>query len=374
MSGYAVVFILVSLVCTAAEIQDGTHGRSLYRLVRPENWNGRLVVYAHGQVSRKDPVMLPTEADLITGLLVPQGIAVAFSSFSENGWAIGDGTDKTRQLISTFAKKFGKPTKTYAVGTSMGGLIAIKLVEKDPGLFAGALAICPASGGTKKFFYYAAHVRAVFDAVYPGVLPGTAAYVNTTVDVLEKAIAAMTLDPSGALVIAAVDQTPVPYSTPTESETAFVEGPSMGGLLQSIAAALVVNAGASVELLPFTKGSYFDNHKTVYTSSLLPEVKLDALNREVKRFRASKRALWQMKKYYEPSGNLRLPMLALSVSRDPVVPAFHEVIYAAKVKRSDYFVQRQVTGYGHCNFSPLQLATAFTDLVSWAEAGVRPAA
>ena len=45
------------------QIIDGQFGPgALYRLVRPANWNGRLFLYAHGFVSRSEPVTLPPEA------------------------------------------------------------------------------------------------------------------------------------------------------------------------------------------------------------------------------------------------------------------------------------------------------------------------
>src|SRR5215217_940400 len=61
---------------------DGQSGPgALYRLVRPANWNGRLFLYAHRAVAKTAPDALPSEADLILGLLAPQGFTVAVSRF-----------------------------------------------------------------------------------------------------------------------------------------------------------------------------------------------------------------------------------------------------------------------------------------------------
>jgi hypothetical protein len=65
----------------------------------------------------------------------------------------------------------------------------------------------------------------------------------------------------------------------------------------------------------------------------------------------------------------------LSTSRDPVVPGFHQESYLNRVAaagQSDWLVQRTVDRYGHCNFTPAELAAAFTDLVAWVEFGVKP--
>ena len=87
----------------ADEVVNGRLGPgALYRLVRPTNWNGSLLLYAHGYVPGSDPVALPAEADLFVSLLVPQGFAIAFSSYSENGWAVKDGAQRTHQLLGIF--------------------------------------------------------------------------------------------------------------------------------------------------------------------------------------------------------------------------------------------------------------------------------
>jgi hypothetical protein len=36
-------------------------------------------------------------------------------------------------------------------------------------------------------------------------------------------------------------------------------------------------------------------------------------------------------------------------------------------------VQRAIRGVGHCDFTPTELVTAFTDLVTWVQQGARPA-
>ncbi len=113
---------------------------ALYRLVRPTNWNGSLLLYAHGYVPGSGPVALPAEADLFVSLLVPQGFAIAFSSYSENGWAVKDGAQRTHQLLGIFTSRFGSPTRVYIGGASMGGLITIELLERIPASLPGR---CP---------------------------------------------------------------------------------------------------------------------------------------------------------------------------------------------------------------------------------------
>ena len=351
----------------ADEVVDGRFGPgALYRLVRPTNWNGSLLLYAHGFVPKSAPVALPPEADLIVSLLAPQGFAVAFSSFSENGWAVKDGSQRTHQLLGIFTSKFGSPRNVYIGGASMGGLITIKLLEQYPGAFVGALPVCAVAGGARQQFDYQGHTRALFDVFYPGILPGSAGAVPPGTDVANAivlpAIAAMS-NPGGAFAIASINQTPVPFSSPAE-------------LLESIVTALAGHAGSFNDLVPELHGKrYFDNRDVLYTGAL-PAPHLAVINASVGRFDASPSALNYLDHYYTPSGVLQIPMVMLSTSRDPVAPGFHQTSYrnlVATSSHSDLLVQRSINRYGHCVFTPAELATAFTDLVGWVEFGIKPA-
>jgi len=308
---------------------------------------------------------------LIIGLLAPQGFAVAFTSFSENGWAVKDGAQRTHQLLRIFTSKFGPPAQVFIAGASLGGLITIKLVEQYPDAFVGALPVCAVAGGSRLQFDYYGNTRDLFDFFYPGVLPGNAGSVPAGIDVnsaiVAPAIAAMTSNPTGAFEIAAIDQTPVPFANPPE-------------LLQSIATALGGNASSYSDFVPdFPAKPYFDNRNVTYTSAVLPAPLLAAINANVGRFDAAPSALNYMNQYYKPTGNLQVPMLMLSTLRDPIAPGFHQISYRNTVTaagHSDLLVQRSVSGtnngYGHCTFTPQELATAFSDLVGWVEFGIKP--
>jgi pimeloyl-ACP methyl ester carboxylesterase len=352
----------------ADEVVDGQFGPgALYRLVRPTAWNGSLVVYAHGYVAPDQPVAITADANMVIDLLAPQGFAVAVSSFSENGWVVKDGAQRTHQLLGLFTSKFGRPTSVYVGGGSMGGLIAIKLVETYPGAYAGALAACAVSGGTQRLFDYHAHARALFDFYYPNILPGSAgelpAGTDITQDIALPALVAITANPLPAFLMAQIDQTPFPFTTPAE-------------LLESIVAALVGNAGDLAQFRSLPSGHpYFDNRGTNYSSQTLPAPVVAAINAGVERFDASPSALQAFEQNYEPSGDLRIPMLMLSHARDPVAPGFNQAAYAAAVAAngaSDFLVGRQVPGFGHCDFTPQQLQSALSDLVLWVQLGIKP--
>jgi hypothetical protein len=75
------------------------------------------------------------------------------------------------------------------------------------------------------------------------------------------------------------------------------------------------------------------------------------------------------------NGTPPVPVLTLHDLGDLFVPFSMEQVYARRVAAaglSDLVVQRAIRGVGHCDFTPTELVTGFTDLVRWVEAGVHP--
>ena len=346
---------------------DGTLDGSVYRLFRPANWNGRLLLYAHGTVRPNNPIALPAEGQAVILLAALESTATAFSSFRENGWAVKDGGQRTEQLRGIFVSQFGVPTHTYIAGGSQGGLIATMLAEQHPALYTGALALCAPNAGATANSAYVGNARTLFDYFYPGVLPGNTASLPPDVDVdqdiVAPAVAAMTADPSGAAAIAHVDQTPVPGVTPDE-------------VVAAVGTALFYHGLLLDNLLDHTHDhAIFDNAATVYSGTLPPE-RLAAINGGVARYAGSPSGENYVQHYYDPTGQLRIPLLSIYNTRDPDVPLFNHIAYRARVAAagaSTFLVERPVEGFGHCNFGPFDVIAAFQDLVRWAELGVRPA-
>jgi hypothetical protein len=64
--------------------------------------------------------------------------------------------------------------------------------------------------------------------------------------------------------------------------------------------------------------SFFDNASIQYTSALMPPELLADLNSRVERHQRAPDAGAYLENYYEPSGQLLIPVLALHTTRDPV--------------------------------------------------------
>jgi pimeloyl-ACP methyl ester carboxylesterase len=351
----------------AREIR-GRIGRSFYALYRPAQWNGDLVLYAHGFTAPTAPVALPTGefADQARDLLLSRGFAVAFSSFSENGYAVKDGAQRTEELTALFRARLGRPKRVFLVGLSLGGQIVQMLAEQYPRRYAGAVTFSGVLGGTRRELDYVATVRVLFDYFYPGVLPGDLLHLPKGLDldrdVIGPAVAAMAAHPERAFALSQIAQAPVPFADGNE-------------LVGSIVQALVLQAIELEDLLRRTRGqSFFDNQKTVYAGPLPPELLAD-LNARVARHRSGPEAERFMERYYEPTGRLRIPLLALHATRDPVVPYFHEEVYRDRVAaagRAGMLEQRVQDRYGHSGFGAEEIVAAFEGLVEWVDGARKP--
>ena len=150
---------------------------AIYRICLPAaNWNGDLIIYAHGYVSPGlpiaiPPLTLPGAFGTIDTFLTAQGYAFATTSYHRNGLAMVEGVDDLVDLANLFVEKHGLPNRTILLGVSEGGAIAVLALERHPSVFDGALAGCGPYGSFQEQVDYFGDFRVVFDYFFPGVLP-----------------------------------------------------------------------------------------------------------------------------------------------------------------------------------------------------------
>jgi len=102
----------------------------------------------------------------------------------------------------------------------------------------------------------------------------------------------------------------------------------------------------------------------------------DEVNAGIARYQATRDAEAFLARAYEPRGTIRVPVLTLHGTRDPVVPIFHEALLAQRAAErgnSQYLLQQTRDGFGHVVFPPDAIPQAFLDLVTWVTTGSRPA-
>ncbi|ONI77286.1 hypothetical protein ALI144C_35095 [Actinosynnema sp. ALI-1.44] len=148
----AVVACLLALTApaTAAQPQHrshtGTIGGVKYRVEVPPNWNGTLLLYSHGMYVepwRLPVTMLANRMEDTPEWLLRNGFALAASEFEGYfGYVVEPALRDQIALLDWFERNVGKPRRTIATGSSMGGGIATLLAERNPRRFDGVLAMC----------------------------------------------------------------------------------------------------------------------------------------------------------------------------------------------------------------------------------------
>ena len=354
-----------------AEITGSTGPGALYGLYKPPDWNRKVVYIGHGFIDAAQPVALPVGDSIpfVRDQLGALGYAVAYTSFSENGYAFADGVRRLRQLRGLVASNFGPATKHYLLGYSLGAQVAQALAENNPDEYNGALLACGVVGGTTFHFSYLGDIRNLFDFFYPNVLPGGVDWmppgINPYTVIPPLVIAAVSANPTGLGVIMQLRQTPLP-------------GSNMNEIVKSLITALVWHARGVDDLLNRVHGNLpYDNVQTIYSSAnpALAGV-LAGVNATIARYDATDDAVAWALRNYEPSGAIRFPVVTLHTTMDESVPFGHEARYAGIVNTagsSNWLVQRSINRYGHCRFNVAEVVATFGDLANWVENGVKPA-
>src|SRR5215813_15515469 len=104
-----------------------------YRIRVPEVWNGTLLIFAHGyrdkadhpgEVDNRNADVAPSAA--LEAPLLAQGLALAGSAFKDNGWAVGDAIQDTKNLVVFFRENVAQPQRTIIVAASLGTFVGYK--------------------------------------------------------------------------------------------------------------------------------------------------------------------------------------------------------------------------------------------------------
>jgi pimeloyl-ACP methyl ester carboxylesterase len=324
-------------------------------------WNGQLVVYAHGYVAPHEEVALPAgELGRFPGvieLLLSQGYAFATTSYSKNGYAVAQAEKDLNALVRYFKTKrlpnASLLEKVLIVGASEGGLITTMMVEKYPGIYDGGLAMCGPLGGLPAHIQYLGDFRVAFDYYFEDVFDfgfGMAdvpddAYLGWDSGYWPLAISTVVAQ---GLLSGATQQlfsvTGAPYDLydPSPFPTSYVS---------TTLQVLYYNIVGTPDMIATAGGIPYDNQDTTYIDPLL--------NEGVERVDSDGRARAYVRRAYQPDGKLKHPLVTLHNEFDPAVPYWHEEDYEALAAPSGMLTQIRVPGYGHCEFTPQQVLSAF---------------
>ena len=333
---------------------DGSAEGTLTRICFPAEWNGDLILFAHGYVEPAAPLAVPENMiggtpleDLINAL----GYAYATTSYRANGLVADVAVDDMAALDELVRRTVRPdPSRVYLVGVSEGGLVAALAVEREPDRYTGALAACGPIGDFARQIDYINDVRVVFDYLFPDVLPGSAidppaelreGWTSTYAPAVAAAVAA---DPGRGLELAAVTGIPA-------------EGLDAATLGATVADLIWYNVLGTADAQARLGGQPYDNEGRVYQGSSDDAT----LNASVARFAADPAARAALARF-ETSGDPAAPISILHTTGDPIVPFFHQVRYAEKVAASGasgLLDRSDVERFGHCTFTSAEVLAAF---------------
>jgi pimeloyl-ACP methyl ester carboxylesterase len=337
----------------------------------PPDWNGNLVMYAHGYVPAQAPLALPLEeltlpdGTFMPNILLAQGFAFATTSYHKNGYAVEQAWRDVNDLLRHIETLVPPDSlqKVFLVGASEGGEIAALMIEHFPEKYAGALAMCGPVGGGPYQVRYLSDFRAAFDYFFPDVFPFGITdvpedqYLEWPNDVQAIALA-LASDPGATLQLYSVSGAAFDPLDPTT-------------MLAAAQAILFYSIWGTNDLVATAGGVPYDNRSTMFSGSL-DDV---ALNDGIERVASDGRARAYLRRFYQTTGELQRPLVTLHNTLDPVVPFQHEVIYRGLVAyagRGDYLTTLPVARYGHCNFTAQEIVGAFEMLLLQASAQAGP--
>jgi hypothetical protein len=358
----------------------GVQGGAGYRIEVPANWNGELVLYAHG--FRGGGLELTVSNPPFRRYLVEHGFAWAASSYATNGYDVTQGVKDTHDLGTRFNGLVGNPSRVYFTGTSMGGHITGVAIEQYPNHYDGAMPMCGVMGDNTLFDYFvenhfAAQALAGLDVPFP--FP--ADYSAVTVPQI-KALFASPLPFPGPLPPSLPLPFPAHLTLLGRQWAGVVENLSGGDRPMFEQAFIASGTGAN---FLFTQGvgsqpGSRTNLDTVYQIDSDPALSADeiALNASIRRVDLDPQARRDQGLAGVPviAGDLKMPVLSMHTLGDLFVPFSMEQIYRRRAIANgvgDLLVTRAIRDINHCGFATVEMERGFADLVNWVQNGVKPA-
>ena len=348
------IFVMISSIpCIgwSQQFDIGELENARYKIFIPENWNGGLVMYAHGYESIGEEGEIFDEViDDFMQIFTSRGFAYAASNFRRQGLIIKDGIDDTEALRAYFSKKYGKPNLCFITGHSMGGIISLASVEKFPAFYDGALPLCGWLAPVYSLMKRALDMLVIYDYLFAK---------NNGRILDEKAF---------------IEQDRIKAQIDKKQKLATLFGTHFMIKVDHLAEVISFNQFVIKEIISWLGGLPSGNIQTIYSGfGDLDE----RINKNVKRYEANSFAEEYYIQNYSPTGELFDPVLALHTTYDELLPVSNYEYYeqVTKIKHSShYYAQQYIMAKGHCEFSISDIDKSFDQLLAWIEDGKHPTA
>ncbi len=364
-----------------------------YRIVVPSNWNGTLLVYGHGyrdkadhpgEVDNRNADIAPNAA--IANVLLGQGFALSGSAYKDNGWAVEEGVQDLKNVVTYFRDNVTKPQRTILWAVSMGTVIGFRSMEIFGGIYDGALCISGVGAGSTQTWDSSGDLALAYDVVFgmPSAW-GTAADIRDDIDFeteVQPKLVGEVSNPANypkfeflRLVVGTpgrgINPPPPPSFYPGWLFTDMFFGTEARSELERRAGGPIVqNLDRHYDL---------SAGERAYLGALgLPSFVVDSWLAEMNGGRtisAPPHARNYLRRNVNYSGRITRPVLTIHTLFDPLVPVSQMAEYAETVSlagRSNLLVQTFTNGNGHVNFTGPQLLTAIDAIHNWVKDGTKP--
>lgn len=349
---------------TVPKVDSGSIDGAKYRILFPQNWKGKLVMYAHGYEFMGSPAQSrnPEFAARMKPFL-ERGFAVAASDYKYQGFAMPQGVDDTEALRQYFVKTYGKPDSTFMVGHSMGGGVTLATLENFGANYLGGLPLCPFSSRPylqcrKEFDIYA-----TFNGLFPGIVKPLAEIFDLSKPYQAQDSRKM-IDRANAIKRAMLAK---------DSVLAVAFAKRYDLKLDDLPFSLFFNENVLRDIAQKANGNPFDNTNTIYSG--FPDDLV--VNQKAERLAATANPDVIFSKY-DRTGNIDKPVVLLHTIYDQLIPPTYGVVNFENMVhqrgKDRYFAVNYTSGQGHCNFTPEQTAQAFDQLRAWVKTGRKPKA
>ncbi|GAB4038129.1 alpha/beta hydrolase family protein [Spirosoma gilvum] len=365
-------FLIISIFSTqsfaqslVAKVDTGRISGARYVILFPQDWKGKLVMYAHGYEFMGARPLQSQNPDFANRMkpFLERGFAVAASDYQYQGFALPQGVDDTEALRQHFVKTYGKPDSTFMVGHSMGGGVALATIENFGATYNGGLSLCPFASRPylqcrKEFDMYA-----TFNGLFPGIVTSLADIFDLSKPYQAKPIQA--LGTKAKAIRSAI--------LAKDSALAVAFAKRFDLQLDDLPSSLFFNENVLRDLAQKAKGNPFDNTNTVY-SGFPNDLEV---NQKAERLAATADPNTVFAKY-DRTGNINKPVLLMHTIYDQLIPPTYGVVNFENMvhqqQKDAYFTVKYTNGRGHCQFTPKQTAQAFNSLRKWVKTGQKPAA
>lgn len=346
-------------VCDPDGVQDSG---SIYRICMPAagDYNGMLVIWAHGFQDAGTPVSIPEDQLCLGGgFCIPQilndlGFGFATNSYSKTGLAVLQGKADVLDLVNIYTAQKGAPEKVFLIGASEGGIVTALSVEQHPDVYSGGVAACGPVGDFPMQINYFGDGRTTFEYFFPGLIPGDPFNPDPDLTANWTTFYDKMIEP---VVFAPANRNRLDQWVRV-ARMPFDEADYLGTVRTSVRDMLRYSVVNLTDAAITLGGFPFDNMTRWYTGSNNDLL----LNLFVQRVGADAAAIAEMDKY-QTTGVLQRPLVTLHTLKDQQVPYVHEQIYLFKTFFSGSYLSRHlniaVDRFEHCNFTADEALISF---------------